>query len=90
MLVLQVDLAAEFGGNCEVTRPNEVFNYDSGVTIIGLTDLPSRMATQSSMLYANNLTKFIMSAKPEDQTANSFGVDLVRENRIAGLTILFF
>lgn len=49
-----VDLAAEQGGNCEVTRPNEVYRY-KGVTIIGLTDLPSRMASQSSQLYGNNL-----------------------------------
>ena len=49
-----VDLAAEQGGNCEVTKPNEVYKYD-GVTIIGLTDLPSRMAAQSSQLYGTNL-----------------------------------
>ena len=49
-----VDLAAEQGGNCEVTKPNEIYKYD-GVTIIGLTDLPSRMAAQSSQLYGTNL-----------------------------------
>ncbi|MGV2830340.1 Re/Si-specific NAD(P)(+) transhydrogenase subunit alpha [Myxosarcina sp. GI1(2024)] len=49
-----VDLAAEQGGNCEVTKPNEIYQYD-GVTIIGLTDLPSRMAAQSSQLYGTNL-----------------------------------
>ncbi|WP_319420862.1 Re/Si-specific NAD(P)(+) transhydrogenase subunit alpha [Pleurocapsa sp. FMAR1] len=49
-----VDLAAEQGGNCEVTKPNEIYKYD-GVTIVGLTDLPSRMAAQSSQLYGTNL-----------------------------------
>ena len=49
-----VDLAAEQGGNCEVTKPNEIYKY-KGVTIIGLTDLPSRMAAQSSQLYGTNL-----------------------------------
>ncbi len=49
-----VDLAAEQGGNCEVTKPNEIYNY-KGVTVIGLTDLPSRMAAQSSQLYGTNL-----------------------------------
>jgi NAD(P) transhydrogenase subunit alpha len=49
-----VDMAAEQGGNCEVTKPGEVYRYH-GVTIIGLTDLPSRMATQSSQLYGTNL-----------------------------------
>ncbi len=49
-----VDLAAEQGGNCDVTKPNEIYSYD-GVTIIGLTDLPSRMAAQASQLYGTNL-----------------------------------
>ncbi len=49
-----VDLAAEQGGNSEVTKPNEIYKY-KGVTIIGLTDLPSRMAAQSSQLYGTNL-----------------------------------
>ena len=49
-----VDLAAEQGGNCEVTRPGESYDY-KGVRIIGYTDLPSRMANQSSQLYGTNL-----------------------------------
>ncbi len=49
-----VDLAAEQGGNCELTEPGKVV-VRHGVTIIGYTDLPSRLATQSSTLYANNL-----------------------------------
>lgn len=49
-----VDLAAEQGGNCEVTRPGQVYQYE-GVTIVGYTDLPSRMANQSSQLYGTNL-----------------------------------
>lgn len=49
-----VDLAAEQGGNCEVTKPGEVYRYND-VTIIGYTDLPSRMANQSSQLYGTNL-----------------------------------
>jgi NAD(P) transhydrogenase subunit alpha len=50
-----VDLAAVGGGNCEATVPGEKVVTDNGVTIIGYTDLPSRLATQSSTLYANNL-----------------------------------
>jgi NAD(P) transhydrogenase subunit alpha len=49
-----VDLAAEQGGNCELTRAGEVVRAN-GVTIVGYTDLPSRMANQSSQLYATNL-----------------------------------
>jgi H+-translocating NAD(P) transhydrogenase subunit alpha len=50
-----VDMAAEQGGNCEVTKPGEIYQYGQGVTIVGLTDFPSRMAAQSSQLYGNNL-----------------------------------
>jgi H+-translocating NAD(P) transhydrogenase subunit alpha len=49
-----VDLASEQGGNCELTEPGKVV-VRHGVTIIGYTDLPSRLATQSSTLYATNL-----------------------------------
>ena len=51
-----VDLAAEQGGNCELTAPGEVVVRE-GVTIIGYTDLPSRLAKQASTLYANNLLR---------------------------------
>ena len=59
-----VDLAAETGGNCELTEPGEVVVKD-GVTIIGYTDLPSRLATQSSQLYATNLRHLITDMTPE-------------------------
>ncbi|EIW73382.1 hypothetical protein TREMEDRAFT_70959 [Tremella mesenterica DSM 1558] len=55
-----VDLAAETGGNCELTTPGEKVVYN-GVTILGYTDLPSRLSTQSSTLYSNNITKFLLS-----------------------------
>jgi NAD(P) transhydrogenase subunit alpha len=51
-----VDLAAEQGGNCELTVTGQVVVRD-GVTIIGYTDLPSRLAKQSSTLYATNLLR---------------------------------
>ncbi|HUQ73999.1 MAG TPA: Re/Si-specific NAD(P)(+) transhydrogenase subunit alpha [Burkholderiales bacterium] len=51
-----VDLAAEQGGNCELTEPGQVV-VRHGVTIIGYTDLPSRLAKQSSTLYATNLLR---------------------------------
>ncbi|HEY8252901.1 MAG TPA: Re/Si-specific NAD(P)(+) transhydrogenase subunit alpha, partial [Burkholderiales bacterium] len=51
-----VDLAAEQGGNCELTEPGQV-TVKHGVTIIGYTDLPSRLAKQSSTLYATNLLR---------------------------------
>jgi NAD(P) transhydrogenase subunit alpha len=51
-----VDLAAEQGGNCELTQPGEAV-VRHGVTIIGYADLPSRLAKQSSTLYATNLLR---------------------------------
>jgi NAD(P) transhydrogenase subunit alpha len=53
-----VDMAAEQGGNCELTVPGEVV-VRHGVTIIGYTDLPSRLAKQASTLYANNLLRLV-------------------------------
>ena len=59
-----VDLAAEQGGNCELTEKNEVV-VKHGVTIIGYTDLPSRLAAQSSQLYATNLRHLLTDLTPE-------------------------
>ena len=70
-----VDLAAEGGGNCEATVPGELVEVD-GVTIIGYTDFPSRLPTQSSTLYSNNICKFLLSMSPAD---NHFGIDLSDE-----------
>ncbi len=53
-----VDLAAEGGGNCELTRPGEEVEA-SGVRICGQTDLASRMATDTSLLFANNAVRFV-------------------------------
>ncbi|MBV8755776.1 MAG: Re/Si-specific NAD(P)(+) transhydrogenase subunit alpha [Deltaproteobacteria bacterium] len=53
-----VDLAAEQGGNCEYTKPGEAV-VEKGVTIIGFTDLPSRMASVASDLYGMNLWHFL-------------------------------
>jgi NAD(P) transhydrogenase subunit alpha len=53
-----VDLAAEGGGNCELTEPGEA-KVVHGVNILGYTDLPSRLPTQSSRLYGNNLVKLV-------------------------------
>lgn len=55
-----VDLAAETGGNVETTVPGEIKTIHD-VVHIGLTDLPSRLPAQSSTLYANNISKFLLS-----------------------------
>lgn len=60
-----VDLAAERGGNCELTKKNEKIETPGGVTIIGYTDFPSRMATQASNLYATNIRHMMTDLTPE-------------------------
>lgn len=59
-----VDLSAEAGGNCEYTKANEVVTTNNNVNVLGFADLVSRMATQSSTLYANNISKFLTSLGP--------------------------
>ncbi len=54
-----VDLAAQTGGNCELTVADKVIETEHGVKIIGYTDLPSRLPTQSSQLYGTNLVNLL-------------------------------
>ncbi len=56
-----VDLAAISGGNCKLTKKDDVIYTPNGVTIIGYTNLPSRAATDASPLYARNLYNFVVS-----------------------------
>src|SRR5919197_4376121 len=58
-----VDLAADTGGNCELTAPGEVVERD-GVTIVGLTNLPSSMPYHSSMLYSRNVQALLLHLAP--------------------------
>ncbi|MCI4663495.1 MAG: Re/Si-specific NAD(P)(+) transhydrogenase subunit alpha [Neomegalonema sp.] len=60
-----VDLAAEQGGNCDLTEPGEKVLTENGVTIVGYTDLPSRMASQSSQLFGTNLRHMLDDLTPE-------------------------
>ena len=79
-----VDMAAEQGGNCELTVPGEAV-VRHGVTIIGYTDLASRLAKQSSTLYATNLlrlTEELCKAK------NGVAVVNMEDDAIRGLTVV--
>ncbi|BCQ28686.1 Re/Si-specific NAD(P)(+) transhydrogenase subunit alpha [Caballeronia novacaledonica] len=79
-----VDMAAEQGGNCELTVPGEAV-VRHGVTIVGYTDLASRLARQSSTLYGNNLLRVVEElCKTKDGTINvDFDDDAIR-----GLTVI--
>ncbi|HYD94021.1 MAG TPA: Re/Si-specific NAD(P)(+) transhydrogenase subunit alpha [Noviherbaspirillum sp.] len=79
-----VDMAAEQGGNCELTEPGKAV-VKHGVTIIGYTDLPSRLAKQSSTLYATNLLRLT-----EELCKTKDGVIDVNmeDDAIRGLTVV--
>ncbi|SDY56729.1 NAD(P) transhydrogenase subunit alpha [Jannaschia faecimaris] len=79
-----VDLAAERGGNCELTVPEEKIVTDNGVTIVGYTDFPSRMATQSSTLYGNNIRHMMADLTPEKDGVVNHNMD---DDVIRGSTI---
>ncbi|WP_061931902.1 Re/Si-specific NAD(P)(+) transhydrogenase subunit alpha [Aureimonas sp. AU22] len=79
-----VDLAAERGGNCDLTVPDEVVETANGVRIVGYTDYPSRMATQASTLYATNVRHMM-----DDLTPKKDGVPVVdmEDDVIRGATV---
>ena len=81
-----VDLAAEKGGNVEGTVMDEKVVTDNGVTIIGYTDFPSRMAAQSSTLYATNIRHMMTDLTPEKdgQIVHDMEDDVIR-----GATVTF-
>ncbi len=74
-----VDLAAEQGGNCELTEPGKVVSKH-GVTVIGYTDMPSRMAAQASQLYATNLRHLLtdMCKQKDGKIVVDFDDEVVR------------
>ncbi len=79
-----VDLAAEQGGNCKLTQKNEV-TIKHGVSIIGYTDLPSRLPTQASQLYSTNLRHLLTDMCPEKN--GELVVDM-EDEAIRGATVI--
>ena len=75
-----IDLAAEKGGNCDLTKADKKVVTKNGVTIIGYTDFPSRMAKQSSSLYANNVRHLFDDLTPEKngKVAVNLDDDIIR------------
>jgi len=68
---LIVDLAAEAGGNCELTVPGEEIEHD-GVRIVGLTNLPSTMPVHASQLYSRNVSALLAHLAPEGELVLDF------------------
>jgi len=78
-----VDLAAEQGGNCELTEADKVVVRD-GVSIIGYTDLPSRLAAQASQLYGTNLRHLLTELSPDKNGEIDVNMD---DEVIRGVTV---
>lgn len=81
-----VDLAAEKGGNCKLTVMDEKIVTENGVTIIGYTDFPSRMATQASTLYATNIRHLMTDLTPEKDGVVNHDME---DDVIRGATIAY-
>jgi NAD(P) transhydrogenase subunit alpha len=81
-----VDLAAERGGNCDLTVMDEKIESDNGVTIVGYTDFPSRMAAQSSELYSTNIRHMVHDLTPQK---DGVIVHDMEDDVIRGATVTF-
>ena len=79
-----VDLAAEQGGNCKLTEKDKVI-VKHGVTLIGYTDLPSRLPAQSSQLYASNIRHLLTDMTPEKNGEINIDMD---DEVIRGTTVI--
>jgi NAD(P) transhydrogenase subunit alpha len=73
-----VDLAADTGGNCELTVPGEVAVRD-GVTLVGLTNLPATMPYHASMLYSRNVQALLLHLAPEGQLNLDWDDEITKE-----------
>jgi len=72
-----VDLAAETGGNCEITVPGEVVEH-AGVTVVGTTNLPSSMAYHASQLYSRNVGALLTHLAPEGELVLDWDDEITR------------
>ena len=72
-----VDLAVEQGGNCALSKIGEIVDVD-GVKIVGIRNMPSRLATDSSALYARNLLNLLNLIIKEDQIALDMEDDIIK------------
>ncbi len=77
-----VDLAAERGGNCELTRADEVV-VDQGVTILGPTNLPSTVPYHASQMYAKNITTFLLHLAKGGSVKLDMSDEITRDTLVA-------
>ena len=78
-----VDLAAETGGNCELTEPGEIVERN-GVTLVGLKDIPSTMPYHASTLYSRNVQALLLHLAPEGELALDWSDEITGGACVAG------
>jgi H+-translocating NAD(P) transhydrogenase subunit alpha len=78
-----VDLAAETGGNCELTEPGEIVQR-AGVTLVGLKDVPSTMPYHASMLYSRNVQALLLHLAPEGELTLDWSDEITSGACVAG------
>ncbi|KQO75055.1 Re/Si-specific NAD(P)(+) transhydrogenase subunit alpha [Rhizobium sp. Leaf262] len=80
-----IDLAAERGGNCDLTVADQRVVSDNGVVVIGYTDFPSRMASQASTLYATNIRHMMTDLTPakDGHVVHNMEDDVIRGATVA-------
>ncbi len=80
-----VDLAAERGGNCDLTVMDQKIVSDNGVTVVGYTDFPSRMAAQASTLYSTNIRHMVtdLTPKKDGVIVHNMDDDVIRGATVA-------
>jgi NAD(P) transhydrogenase subunit alpha len=76
-----VDLAAEQGGNCELTKPDETVEV-GGVRIMGPTNLPSAVAFHASQMYAKNISSFVLQLVRDGRLDPNMEDEIVRETMV--------
>jgi NAD(P) transhydrogenase subunit alpha len=74
-----VDLAAERGGNCELTKADQRVVTDGGVTILGPTNLPSEVPTHASQMFSGNVTNFLLNLVKKGQIVMNKDDEIIRE-----------
>jgi len=72
-----VDMNADVGGNCELTKAGEIITTDNGVIIVGTSNLPGEVANSASMLYSNNMTTFFTSLVDDGKVVLSEDDDIL-------------
>ena len=77
-----VDLAAERGGNCELTKPDEIVKTQNGVTILGPTNLPSTVPYHASQMYAKNIVTFLLHLMKDGAIRFNLDDEITRETLV--------